>query len=499
MTCSAVVSTVSRIQQQAEDHPELSMKKYLFPFCAMSAVVLLNGCMSVGPDYERPEMVTPDAWHVAVQEEFESGAPDLQTWWTVFGDDLLNHLITKASTNNLDLKTAAARIDQAAALRGVSASQYWPDIVAGGAASAVKTTRTQGDYEGDMYQAGLSMAWELDLWGRVRRSVESADASLQASVENYRDIMVVLYADIATSYIDVRTLQARIAFAKNNLKAQLETMELTQNRFDSGLVPALDVSQSQLNSSRTESAIPPLKQSLIEAINRLGVLTGEMPYALLQELEAPQPIPASTETQIATGLPAELLRQRPDIRRAERELAAQNALIGATQAELYPTLALPGSLSLEAPSGGDFFSSDNVAYSFGPQLRWNIFSAGRIRNQVDAERAGTKAALHTYEQTVLLALEEVENSMAAYANEQDRITSLGTAEAAAQKSVDLVTELYKSGLTDFQNVLNMEQALLEQQDALATSRGRISLDLVDIYKALGGGWAAPLEEDLPEE
>ena len=402
-------------------------------------------------------------------------------------------LITKASTNNLDLKTAAARIEQAAALRGVSASQYWPDIVAGASASRVKTIRAQDDYEGASYQAGLTMAWELDLWGRVRRSVESSDASLQASVENYRDIMVVLYADIAKNYINVRTLQERIAFAENNLKAQLETMELTQNRFDAGLVPTLDVSQSRLNSSRTESQIPPLKQLLVEAINRLSVLTGDMPYALLQELQEQQSIPAATGAQIARGLPAELLRQRPDIRRAERELAAQNALIGATKAELYPTLALPGSLTLESIDG-DLFGSGNTAYGFGPQLRWNIFNGKRIRSQVAAEEAGTQAALYIYEQTVLLALEEVEGSMAAYANEQDRVQSLETAEKAAQESVDLVTELYKSGLTDFQNVLNMEQALLVQQDALATSRGLISLDLVGIYKSLGGGWAPPTEE-----
>lgn len=470
------------------------MKKHLVLFLlAGSGIVLLNGCISVGPDYERPETPMPDAWHEAVQGEFESGDPTLQTWWTVFGDEMLNGLITKASTNNLTLKTAAARIEQAAALRGVSASQYWPDIVAGGAASAIKTTPAQGDYEGGSYQAGLSMAWELDLWGRIRRSVESADASLQASVENYRDILVVLYADIAGTYIDVRTLQARITFAENNLQAQLKTMKLTEDRFDSGLVPALDVSQSRLNSSRTKSAIPPLKQSLIEAINRLSVLTGDMPYALLQELKTQQPIPSSTGEQVSRGLPADLLRQRPDIRRAERELAAQNAKIGETQADLYPTLTLPGTLAVQSLGSG----SGDVTYGFGPQLRWNIFNGKRIRSQVAAEEAGTKAALHAYEQTILLSLEEVENSMAAYANENDRVESLETAAEAAQKSVDLVTELYKSGLTDFQNVLNMEQALLEQQDALASSRGLISLDLVSIYKALGGGWTPP-EEDPTE-
>jgi NodT family efflux transporter outer membrane factor (OMF) lipoprotein len=454
--------------------------------------------MSVGPDYEPPEPTVPDAWHAVVQEEFTGGEPDLQTWWTIFGDDTLNMLVTRASTNNLDLKTAAARIEQAAALRGVSASQYWPEISAGASASAIQTTEANtfpagSDRQGELYNAGLGMAWELDLWGRVRRSVESADATLQASVENYRDILVLLYADIAVTYINVRTVQERILFAENNLKAQAETLELTQNRFDSGLVPALDVSQSELNLSRTHSVLPPLRQQLVEAINRLSVLMGEMPYALGQELEQAKPIPVASGN-VVVGVPAELLRQRPDIRRAERELAAQNALIGATKAELYPTLTLPGTLAVES-TGGDLFSGANTFYSFGPQLRWSIFNGRRIRNQVNAEEAATKAALHSYEQTLLLALEEVEDTMSAYANEKDRIQSLEIAAASAQKSVDLVTELYKSGLTDFQNVLNMEQALLTQQDELATSRGLISAYLVGVYKALGGGWDTTAEEE----
>ncbi len=461
---------------------------------AGSFAVLLGGCMT-GPDYERPELEMPDAWHQAVQKELDADSPNLKTWWTVFGDETLNKLITKASTNNLSLKTAAARIEQASALRGVSASRYWPEIVAKGSASEVKVSPLQSEIEDEFYHAGLSMAWELDLWGRVRRSVESAEASVQASVEDYRDILVILYADIAKNYINVRTLQTRINFAENNLKAQKETLVLTQNRFDSGLVPALDVSQAQLNHSRTESAIPPLRILLIEAINRLSVLTGDMPYALLQELSTSQPIPASPKVQISAGLPADLLRQRPDIRRAERELASQNARIGAAKADLYPTLTLPGTLALQSVGGDDFFSSDNVVYSFGPQLRWNIFSGKRIQSQVNAEEAATKAALYAYKQTVLLALEEVEDSMAAYAHEQDRVLMLESAAASAKKSVELVTELYKSGLTDFQNVLNMEQALLVQQDALASSRGLISLDLVKIYKSLGGGWS-PSSENL---
>lgn len=435
----------------------------------------------------------PDAWHAAVQDEFKTGEPDLQTWWTVFGDDTLNGLIERAATNNLDLKTAVARIEQAAALRGVSASQYWPDISAGASATAFRTAEyesaTGASQSGERYGADLGMAWELDLWGRVRRSVESADASLQASVENYRDILVMLYADIAASYIDVRTLQERILFAKNNLEAQSKTLELTQNRFNSGLVPALDVSQSQLNLSRTQSLIPPLFQLKVAAVNRLSVLMGAMPYALEQELEQTKPIP-SASGDLVVGVPAELLRQRPDIRRAERELAAQHARIGSTKAELYPTLTLPGTLAVG--SIGDGYST---SYGFGPQLRWSLFNGQRIRSQIKAEEAGTKAALHAYEQALLLALEEVEGSMSAYANEKDRIESLKVAATSAQKSVDLVTQLYTSGLTDFQNVLNMEQALLEQQDALATSKGRVSANLVGVYKALGGGWNIPAEEE----
>lgn len=468
--------------------------RFLIP--AGLAALLLSGCVSVGPDYDPPESDLPDAWHTAVQKEFAAGRPDLQRWWSVFNDETLNSLIDRAATNNLNLKTAAARIEQAAALRGVSASRYWPDIAAAGSAAAVQTTSAKTpagrDRQGELYQAGLTMAWELDLWGRIRRSVESADASLQASVENYRDILVVLYADIAAGYISVRTLQERIRLAQDNYEKQAETLQLTKNRFDSGLVPALDVAQSELNLSRTQSIIPPLRQQLVEAVNRLSVLIGEMPYALEQELGQQKPIPAAS-SNLVVSVPAELLRQRPDLRRAERELAAQHARIGAVRAELYPTLTLPGTLAVEA-GGSDLFSGENVYYSLGPQLRWSLFNGNRIRSQVRAEEAAARAALHAYEQTLLLALEETEDAMAAYAHEKQRIESLVVAADAARQSVDLVTELYKSGLTDFQNVLNMQKALLDQQDQLAASRGRVSTDLVAIYKALGGGWDRASEE-----
>lgn len=448
--------------------------------------------MSAGPDYEKPEVRSPDAWDAAVRNEFAAGEPDFKAWWKIFDDETLNGLIERASTNNLDLKAAAARIEQAAALRGVAASEFFPDVFGGGDAQRVHLRQDQtppgAKRRGTMYRAGLTMAWELDLWGRIRRSVESADASLQATVEDYRDVMVLLYAQVAAGYVEVRTLQERISFAENNLKTQTATLKLTRNRFDAGLVPALDVSQAELNRSRTASLIPPLEQKLTVALNRLSVLIGEMPYALRRELERPAPIPL-VPGKVVVGLPAELLRQRPDVRRAERELAAQNALIGAKKAEYYPSLSLPGSLSYGVMShGSDLFESANAGLAIGPQVNWNLFAGGRIRSEVKAEKAATKAALHAYRQTVLRAYEEAENGMAAYANERTRIAELETAAQSAKKSVELVTELYKQGLTDFQNVLVMERDLLTQQDELASSRGKIDADLVAIYKALGGGW-----------
>ncbi len=480
-------------------------KKILLTLASVLSFILLNGCLSVGPDYVMPEPDVPDAWHLALTAESGLGTKDLQNWWTLFGDETLNELVARAATNNLDLKTAAARIEQARALSGVAASEFYPSISADGAVGVTGISGDSSD-DGDFYSAGFGMGWELDLWGRVRRSVESAEASLQATEEDYRDLMVLLYADVATGYINVRTLQKRIALAESNLLAQSETMELTQNRFDAGLVPALDISQAELNKSRTESTLPPLRQALIETLNRLSVLLGEMPYALETELlqtrqvscrecgyaHSAEPrlqelsIPAATNV-ITPELPVDLMRQRPDIRRAERELAAQHARIGVATADFYPAFSLPGSLVLE--TGGI------TTYRIGPQVRWNLFSGGRIRNQVRAEKAATQAALHTYEQTVLLALEEVEDSLAAYAHEQERVQLLETAATSAEESVQFVNELYKSGLTDFQNVLNMEQALLTQQDELAASRGQVSAGLITIYKALGGGWAPSSENE----
>ncbi|MCP5523174.1 MAG: efflux transporter outer membrane subunit [Verrucomicrobiales bacterium] len=458
-----------------------------------SAVLWLGvlGCR-VGPDYQPPEVRVPDAWHQAAAVDVSSPASSLVRWWTLFQDPTLEALINRASTGNLNLKIAAARIDEARALRGVARSGLLPQVNATGNAQVMRFSEATtpvppgGDRQTGFYSVGAAASWELDVWGRVRRAMESADASLAASVEDYRDTLVILNAEIAATYVEVRTLQERIRYAEQNAAMQAETLQLTRNLNDAGLVGDLDVSQASLNLARTRSAIPSYRAGLDQSINRLGVLLGHSPDALHAELVEPAPIPTPPQGILA-GVPANLLRQRPDIRRAERLLAAQTARVGVATADLYPQLSLPGTLTLEAFDPGNLDGS-SLAYAFGPALRWNLFSGGRIRNTIRAEEARTAQSLHAYEQTVLLALEDTENSLVAVARERDRQVEVIQARDSARTSVGLVKDLYRSGLTHFQNVLDMERSLAVEEDNLAVSRGALAADAVAVYRALGGGW-----------
>ena len=471
----------------------------------------LTGCSilrPIGPDYAAPEFPPPDEWQADLAKGLVEGEAPLQSWWQVFDDPALTALITRTGAGNRDLKIAAARIEEARAARGISRSAWFPSIDGNGAVAGTRlseattpTLPTGIDREETRYEVGLNAGWEIDVWGRVRRLVEASSAEYQASIEDYRDTLVLLYAEVALAYADVRTLQTRIQFAKDNLQRQQDTLSLTRIRFDAGLVPELDVYQAQLNISRTEAALPLLQTQLIRAINRLGVLIGDGPQAVQDLLATPASM-LQPPDQILVGIPANIIRQRPDIRRAERQLAAQTARIGVARADLYPQFTLFGDFAFESLDSGDLFESDNLAYGFGPSFRWNLFSAGRVRSLIDAQEARAQQALHAYEQTVLRSMEEVENAMSGYAQESRRHESLVKAVEAAKKAVELVQALYRSGLTDFQNVLNMEQALTVQQDDLASSHGNQAGQLIRLYKALGGGWnadditmAAPAEKE----
>jgi multidrug efflux system outer membrane protein len=464
----------------------------------LSCLLLSSGCMMVGPNYERPDAGEPDAWSEATAGDFSTNAPALGGWWKSFNDPVLNQLITDADAGNLSLKIVAERINEAAARRGIERSQLWPQLTGFGDASATQTSGgilPGGDsVSGEHYSLGADFAWELDLWGRVRRSVESADAALEGTLEDYRDAAVILYAQIGAAYIEVRTVQQRIKYATENIRNQTDTLKLTTDRNSAGLVPILDVAQAELNVRTSESALPTFRSSLNAAINRLAVLSGKYPGELHKLLLESAIIPSPAEA-IATGVPVTIIRQRPDVRSAERALASQHARIGVAKGELYPTFALPGTFALEALDAGDLFESGSLGYSFGPVFRWNLFSAGRIKNNIRVEESRTQQALFSYKQSLLTAVEDVENAMVALTEERSRVESLQQAVSAAQRSVTLVKDLYSNGLVDFQNVLDMERSLAAQQDSYASSKGLVSQNAVRLYKSLGGGWdAAPAPE-----
>ena len=469
-----------------------------------SVVVLavLVACTTVGPDYEQPETQMPDAWHTAATEGLAEGDAVLQTWWRVFDDPVLDNLVLRSADGNLGLREALWRVEEARALRGVVAGAQKPQVDFSG--DAVRAKPSDNGAIGELvpgslgaannFSLGLGAIWEVDVFGRIRRQVEAADATAQASVEAYRDVLVSLYAETALAYVNVRTAQERLRIALQNVDAQEDTLQLTKDRFAAGLVSALDVSQAESNLANTYSLIPVIERDLNEGMNRLAVLLGKPPGALHHELGSDAPIPHEP-AQVIMGLPTELLRQRPDVRQAERLLAAQTALIGVATADLYPTFGLAGFLGVDAVSGSDLLSSDSVTWNIGLPIRWNIFSGGRIRSQIRVEEARTQQLLANYEQTVLTALEESENAMVAYAKEVERRARLTQSVEATQRSLDLVLTQYTAGLTDFQNVLDTQRTLLLREDDLAVAEGIVIGNLVQLYRALGGGW----NPDAPPE
>jgi len=472
------------------------MKRHkLLGTVAVTCALALSGC-TVGPDYVEPETTAPDAWHTAAVEGLEDGDATLQTWWTVFDDEKLTELVLRSAEGNLDLRSALWRVEEARALRGIFSSQWKPQV--GFEADANRTQPSdngifsdfapeEGLEANNQFTVGFGASWELDVFGRIRRQVEAADATTQASVEAYRDVLVSLYAETALAYVNVRASQERLRISHTNVETQENTLQLTKDRFDSGLVSALDVAQAESNLANTYSLIPVIERDINEGLNRLAVLLGENPGAMHAELDDEVPIPHEPDA-VTMGLPTELLRQRPDVRRAERLLASQTAQIGVATADLYPTFSLAGLLGLEALNIGDLASGDSVTWNVGLPIQWNIFSGGRIRSQIRAEEARTNQLLADYEQTVLNALEESENAMVAYVKEVQRRERLKQAVNATQRSLDLVLTQYTAGLTDFQNVLDTQRTLLLREDELAVAEGFVIGNLVRLYRALGGGW-----------
>jgi outer membrane protein, multidrug efflux system len=461
---------------------------YLPVLGAFLLSALLAGC-AVGPDYMPPKAETPEGWHNPPDPALVPEAAAIREWWTVFNDPLLTQLVKDAIEDNRDLKVAVARVKEARAQLGVAVGEWFPQADAYGdversrksdnALMAVGTNTT--------YSLGIASNWEIDVFGRISRSVESATAHYEASEEDRNDVLVSLCAEVARTYLAVRTLQTRLEASRGNIESQKQVVQLTQTRFKFGLATDLDVAQAQQVLATSESELPSLRKGITEAINTLAVLLGRPPGALTETLSAPAPIPMLPD-QVAVGVPADLLRRRPDVRRVERELAAQTARIGVATADLYPQFTLSGSFGWAALASGDVFLKGSREWDLFPGVRWNVFDAGRIRNQIKVEDARTEQALLGYEQTILVALKEVENALNAYAEERLRVQSLEDAVTAAQRALYLATALYKEGLVDFQNVLDAQRSLFVLENLLAEGRGATAADLVDLYRALGGGW-----------
>jgi multidrug efflux system outer membrane protein len=454
-------------------------------------VTTFTGCAAVGPYYKRPDVPVYEDWHTRL--DGKANPETLAEWWTTFNDAKLTHLIERAVKANLDLKKARAQVREARARRGIAEAGFLPSLNGSGSATWTHTTgngnaSVTGATGSQLYSASLDASWELDIFGGVRRSVEAAQGDLQASDENLRNVLVSLLSEVALNYFDVRTYQDRLNVAESNLQSQTETLELTQWRYQAGLTDELAVQQARYNVENTHSQIPVLRTGLDAAMNRIAVLLGNQPGAVHAELDQAEPVP-EPPLQVAVGIPADLLRRRPDVRQAERELAAQTARIGVATADLYPKLTLGGSIGLEAFSLTNL-SSGAMSLSGGPSITWAIFKGGAIRQNIELQSALQEEALVHYESVILSALEEVENALRAYVETQERKKSLSDATQAAQKAAELAQQKYQAGLTDFTSVLDAQRSLLSLQEQLTISNGNVSANLVRVYKALGGGWTS---------
>ncbi len=472
----------------------------------------MAGCM-VGPNYQPPRSEVPSEWKGVepgpggVVSRAVRGAGTLVEWWKSFEDPALVSLIERGIDSNPDLRQATARIREARAARGMGSSALWPSIESGGSylrsgplTSRSRTSPVGGSSlisggtvadEKDLFQAGLDSSWELDLFGGTRRNVEALDADLRAAVEDRRDVLVSLAAEIGVNYLNLRGAQQELAIARRNFEAQRRTADITRKRYEAGFVSGLDVANAEAQAAGTASQVPLLESTARQAIYSLSLLLGKEPASLLLELDDREPIPR-TPPEVPVGLPSDLVRRRPDIRRAEARLHAATARIGVATADLFPKFSLTGSLTFSGESLSSLAQWSSGFYSMGPSISWPVFDAGRIRWNIELRNALQEQALLAYEKTVLTALKDVETALAAYSKEQEHLRLLEIAVENNRKAVDLATRLYVEGETDFLNVLTAQRSLFVSEEALAQSTRNLALHLIALYKALGGGWEPDL-------
>ncbi len=414
----------------------------------------------------------------------------VKRWWKVFDDPILNQLIEEAGKSNYDIRIAMARVEEAWAQIGVVSGQRMPQIDVKGSFNRQRSSEN-GQYPGgDLYNEYISQigaTWEIDLFGRIKRQIVSAKANFEATRELKTDVMISVYAQVANSYITLRTAQARLAASLYNIKSQKEIVDLTQTRFKYGLASDLDVAQSEQVLAISESTLPPLRTQIENSIHTLSVLLGKSPSDLKDLLKPEKPIPM-LPSRIKVGIPMDLVRRRPDIRAAERQLAAQTERIGIATSYLYPRLSIAGFFGFLSTDATEAFHWSSRAFSVGGGLNWNIFNGGSVRSLIKVEDARTRQALLNYEKTLLRAMKEVEDSLVKYADGEQRVLDLRHSVKVARRTLDLSLTLYKEGLKDFQSTLDAERVLFEAENNLAEAEGITAVNLVNLYRALGGGW-----------
>ncbi|HWP93411.1 MAG TPA: efflux transporter outer membrane subunit [Thermodesulfobacteriota bacterium] len=459
-------------------------------------MLILTGCM-VGPDYKQPQMQVSRKF--ANESEKGLSTSEVETsWWRGFNDERLNRLIDLAIAGNHDLRIATARLRQSRALRLETQFDLFPTVTSQASYTRERLSEAQVQEEGfdrdiDLFNAGFDATWELDFFGRVRRSIEAATAEVEASEAVRRDVIVSLLAEVARNYFELRGAQNQLEVARRNAENQEQTLELTIALLEGGRGTELDTSRARAQLNSTLATIPPLETAIKRAIYRLSVLVGQEPTALEAELSEPENLP-SLPKLVAVGTPEALLRRRPDIRFAERTLAAETARIGIATADLFPRITFTGSIALEAESFSGLGDSGSGTFFLLPRIFWAAFDLGRVRARIKAADASAEAALAQYEQTVLLALEETENALVDFGRQQMRQDFLRQSAEASEKAVELAQLRYRYGVADFLTVLDAERTLLEAQDQLAQSETSTATALVAVYKALGGGWEIEMDD-----
>ena len=464
---------------------------------ALAVIGLLQACAAVGPDYQPPEVTTPDLWAANISGQLEAGAnADLQTWWKVLDDPTLDRLIERARSNNPDIGIAVTRIRESRAQLAMARGERQPAVDAGGSINRAQQSDdgplqqvapANGFVPQSLYELSIDAGWELDVFGRVRRTVESAEAGYQASIEDYRDVLVTLLAEVALTYIDVRATQLRIVFADANADIQRDALTLAEDRFHSGVASKLDVAQARSNLVSTQAMVLSLKITLHQALNRLSVLLGENAGNTDFLLGSSARLP-DARMVVGVGVPADVLRQRPDIRHAERLLAAQTAQIGVATANLYPSFSLGGFFGLQSRTPGNLLNRSSVTYGLQAPVQWSLLSGGRLKGNIQMQTEKADRLRLSYENTVLRAIEEVDNAINGFILNQQRQQYLQQAATATSEAASLVLVQYNTGVTDFNNVLVTQRDLLSRQDQAVLAQAQVLGDLIALYKALGGGW-----------